>query len=358
MEEIDENSINSNSGDVLFQNEQDYEEIVPQSFCQTSIKTEPSEVENEYDSDNLMRNINGNIEIQENIDDIKVKSEPYNENDESSLDAISEIKSENGESLNENELKDDVKLEPTDHYIDPLDVDVPYSQFDDINTNFSISSQTKYLLASKSNNQCVECNAFFGNMRTLKYHMKTFHEGIKEIPCDQCGKQFLDPGKLKRHVWKFHYKKFQCDFCEKSFRLSKSLEEHVKIAHEGMKFEIKCDNCDKVFESSKCLKKHTRRFHGKIKGKKEGKNPTSRKCDQCDKTFKSFSGLKDHKKVEHEGLKFECHLCDKVFSWSKNLGYHIKTVHEGIKLEIKCDQCDKVFESNSGLKYHIKTGMN
>ena len=47
----------------------------------------------------------------------------------------------------------------------------------------------------------------------------------------------------KKHV---KVKKFQCNFCEKSFRKSGNLMNHIETNHEGQR-KYKCDSCGKSF---------------------------------------------------------------------------------------------------------------
>ena len=89
--------------------------------------------------------------------------------------------------------------------------------FDDSNDlDFEYSEKKS---SSKKIYECEKCDKTFGLARTLKQHIRTVHDGLKDYQCDQCNKAFPQLDKLKRHVAVVHegVKQFQCTECDKGF---------------------------------------------------------------------------------------------------------------------------------------------
>ena len=82
--------------------------------------------------------------------------------------------------------------------------------------------------------KCETCNEKFGHLQILKTHVKTVHEGRKNLG---------HSSDLKRHVTKFHKKDHECKFCGMDFNWLCDLKKHIKIVHEG----LKCEVCNKQF---------------------------------------------------------------------------------------------------------------
>ena len=70
-------------------------------------------------------------------------------------------------------------------------------------------------------NPCQICKKSFTTKRTLKLHVKTVHDELKEYQCNICGKTFGNKSKLQFHIKRVHYsiKPHKCVSCYKSFGL-------------------------------------------------------------------------------------------------------------------------------------------
>ena len=105
-------------------------------------------------------------------------------------------------------------------------------------------------------------------------------------------------------------KKFQCNYCPKSFRAKQELERH-QISHTGER-PFDCKLCDKKFAQSTSLKVHEKRHFG-IK---------EFKCPTCEKCFVESAELRTHQR-KHTGEKpFQCKVCKRSFSTSTSQKNH------------------------------------
>ena len=133
---------------------------------------------------------------------------------------------------------------------------------------------------------------------------------------------------------------FQCDTCEKAFKLNFHLKRHKDSCRHALSF-VTCEECGKKLASKKVLKYH-----------KASCNPSKvYLCFECDISFEYYSILADHRKKEHS--KIVCDFCDHVCHVT-NLKRHIKNKHKGLKpsnankkvnseKRNRCEKCKKVF---------------
>ena len=145
---------------------------------------------------------------------------------------------------------------------------------------------------------------------------------------------------------------FQCDTCEKSFKLNFHLKRHKDSCRHASSF-VTCEECGKKLASKKVLKYH-----------KASCNPSKvYPCFECDISFEYYSILADHRKKEHS--KIVCDFCDHVCHVT-NLKRHIKNKHKGLKPSTankkvksdkknQCEKCEKVFYDKSTLNRHIRS---
>ena len=85
---------------------------------------------------------------------------------------------------------------------------------------------------------CTICGKDFGLETTLKAHIKTIHDCIKNYSCEEagCGKAYATPSLLKIHVDRVHKGiRIFCELCGKAFEESGQLKRHVLSVHEGVK---------------------------------------------------------------------------------------------------------------------------
>ncbi len=136
--------------------------------------------------------------------------------------------------------------------------------------------------------------------------MNLFHKN-KRHTCDLCGKKFVKPFLLKRHVSSVHMKvkNFKCDFCEKSFVAARDLAYHKTREHmaetigagEELKFKSKnyeCEICLMKFVSKAKLGRHVNQRHLNLR---------PFKCTHCKESFKGKREVLNHIEKVHVGGK-------------------------------------------------------
>jgi len=86
-------------------------------------------------------------------------------------------------------------------------------------------------------------------------------------------------------------KRFQCQFCSKSFKLKRHCKDHMKIVHSCRKLLHKCSFCQKKFPIKRNLQLHTMAVHEKLR---------PFKCQLCEQRFSQKSNLQSHHKKVHK----------------------------------------------------------
>ena len=110
---------------------------------------------------------------------------------------------------------------------------------------------------------------------------------------------------------------FQCDTCEKSFKLKFHLKRHKTNCKQFYNY-VTCEDCGKKLVSKRVLKVH-----------KASCNPTKvYSCSECEIIYKQYAALADHRKKHHS--KTICDFCDHECHLT-NLKRHIQNKHKGLR---------------------------
>lgn len=230
--------------------------------------------------------------------------------------------------------------------------------------------------------KCDRCGKGFVIKKNYDCHMLTHTNNELPLECSYCLKRFSNPEHLHRHQiihtenvsYSEKYKVCKCHHCLKTFKDKETLKNHLCVPIEqAVNTKFPCKTCDKVFKHSSGLYNHIRNNH-KLKSTKTlcsvcgsyvsniynhmmrhtGEKPYP--CNQCDKRFASKPQLKQHLLV-HSGLKpFVCSVCAKAFNNLYNLQVH-ERIHKGNRCHI-CPVCNKGFLEKSYLKKHMNVHKN
>ena len=180
--------------------------------------------------------------------------------------------------------------------------------------------------------KCEDCEDSFHNPHLLFKHSLKQHNGLK---CNKCENRYVDQNCYRRHVKIEHEGlRYECKLCGKKFRDAQGLKNH-RNSHLGIK-PFMCDKCDSAFTNSKCLRRHMNKMH----------KVCEVICVQCGKEMESEAGLRKHMK-HHQSE-------NKAVSNSKDvLSKHVEKQHE-IENKVLCNECGKELNSKSGLLKHMK----
>ncbi|EAT46516.1 AAEL002290-PA [Aedes aegypti] len=199
-------------------------------------------------------------------------------------------------------------------------------------------------------------------------------DGSIILACNLCEEGFLVQELLDRHMAQKHDDRdrpFRCSECSKTYLTNGNLQEHIRMAHSGVKFTCKecginlstksswkrhmqghteegytCELCKEKFSSHTVLAKHRRRVHEKVQ-----KNFI---CLECGSTYDDNASLREHRLSHTDIRRWECETCGMKFKRSHNLSVHRKT-HLAQKKPvptIKCQECDEMFTTKMALAAH------
>ncbi|XP_065088444.1 zinc finger protein OZF-like [Ochlerotatus camptorhynchus] len=247
--------------------------------------------------------------------------------------------------------------------------------------------------------RCCRCRFKLTTMEEAREHSKTVHlskrctdpEKIaaKPFECDICFKRYTNKKAWRQHKSLLFIKnKFQCDQCDLSFRLERTLMQH-KDSHNNViqpysrrKDQLpRCCACYEQFDTDELLKKHAdevhypeslstddksnqfpcdlchRRYKSMRILREHQSKPyrvTQYQCATCGRTYRDKSALADHERSHQEERAFICPVCSKPFAMRDSFRKHVKA-HSVAQDRFKCEICGKGFKARANLKCHLIT---
>lgn len=115
--------------------------------------------------------------------------------------------------------------------------------------------------AAKLIYKCQACNKIYGNQKSLRIHIRSYHLMLRPFKCSQCGMEFYKNIELKMHMVKHTgVRDFECGVCNKAFGRKSTLREHMRIHTNDRRF--KCEYCGQTFVQKCSWRGHMRAKHG------------------------------------------------------------------------------------------------
>ncbi|XP_014481724.1 PREDICTED: zinc finger protein 157-like isoform X1 [Dinoponera quadriceps] len=186
---------------------------------------------------------------------------------------------------------------------------------------------------------CGECGKNLNSPYTFYWHIR-IHTGERLFTCHMCGKRFRVNQGLARHLKETHagVKNVPCDLCGRMFSTRRNAEDHRRI-HTGERPYV-CNVCGKTFKQKASLFVHNR-THSDV---------FPFKCSYCGQTFRTRSPLMVHI-TKHTGEKpYACDVCGRCFRIKYELKRH-RLIHSDEK-PWRCTDCDLSFRQKRYLINH------
>ncbi|QLG72267.1 hypothetical protein HG535_0C06220 [Zygotorulaspora mrakii] len=195
--------------------------------------------------------------------------------------------------------------------------------------------------------KCHICERSFAKKSHLERHLLS-HSAEKPFHCSYCDKSFTTSQQLKRHEIT-HTKSFKCPYpdCSESFYKHPQLRAHILAVHEK---KLTCEECGKTFQRPYRLRNHIAKHHNP-----QVENPYQCTHSGCTKNFKTWSQLQNHIKNDHPKLR--CPICDKPCVGDNGLQMHMRVHDETLVAKNwKCHLCDSgPFAKKSDLLDHYRS---
>lgn len=205
--------------------------------------------------------------------------------------------------------------------------------------------------------ECSHCTATYDTYSKLRTHCNT-HKGVKDVNypverlymCDEeaCLKPFRNWKSLQSHRKTVHLINptiFKCHECDETFYQSWTFSYHKKSLHAD---HLRCPFCDVTFVLLKSLQNHVNRFHvNEDIPKTEIRSASAAKSDPP----QSFDF--DRYVVQKKDGSWYCRQCDRKCSTRHNAATHVQMVHWKVK-NFYCTVCNKGYFLRGDYDNHMR----
>ena len=215
------------------------------------------------------------------------------------------------------------------------------------------------------------CKKKISSMTNLKLHLR-IHSDEKPFSCPQCNRSFRRSHHLKQHLTTHKKKRYYCDHCQKTFASNQYLSRHKRTSCRGLlkpscnqkssHVSIHSRDCEKSYQCVMCKKsfklKRNLLRHKLLKNGIAGPTPYLTVVNSKDNSDYKIGNQQwilaenqsTQKSKKKQQKSHKCNKCGKSFMNKAILIKHVR-LHEGIK-PFNCDQCCKPFALEKYLKEH------
>lgn len=296
---------------------------------------------------------NENIILEISTEDLEIKNEIFNPDDENSKDTIdySEEYSSDEQEVKPKKLKTQNRKNKKVARV----CEICGKQI--VN---GLKAYEFHLLSHDPNNpklyECNYCDRQFRVKKSLIQH-QNIHENVKPYNCKYCDETFFNNQAKLHHERRIHtfHKPYKCEPCEKSFYTKNEFNVHTKRKHTRL-LNIICDICNKGFISTNDLKAH-RPIHDNLR---------PFQCDICGKAYPRKSSLHVHSKIHQANKKIiTCPICNAIFYQIQVFRNHVTTSHPtdrktmaSLTQDLTCYVCDTSYPDGPAFKRHLNIHSN
>nr|CAI5819632.1 unnamed protein product [Callosobruchus analis] len=218
----------------------------------------------------------------------------------------------------------------------------------------------EHLLAKHSEiaNRCIYCNMTFTSTQSLDDHILKIHPDFitsvssKVHQCTECTYKTIRISHFKRHIVAKHTDVAdRCIYCNKTFKSTRSLDNHIVKKHPDFITSIsskvhECTECTYKTASTTMLKKHIVRHSDKVQ-----------RCVYCNSTFTRKVTLDDHIVKRHPDfiatISSKVHECTECTFKTVSTSQLKRHIVAGNRKTNKCIYCNKTFKSTQSLDDHV-----
>ena len=243
---------------------------------------------------------------------------------------------------------------------------------------------------------CTECNTYFPNPNSLRYHNDIVHlkkgrdktsNAPKAVSCVFCSQTFSKPCFYYKHANAEHPEELPsqwvpCPICGTYFPNETTLKFHSDFQHGRQKVKqelnelkdtdekpklkyprVNCSFCERDFKKSCYMYKHVNVDHLDLIA------DSWSKCDVCSSYFPTDSSLKCHKDIVHSRkngdnatepsaepstTRVNCPFCTQTFRRLTFMYKHANAEHSEILTNVwhVCEECNNYFPTENSLRYH------
>lgn len=190
---------------------------------------------------------------------------------------------------------------------------------------------------------CGHCGQGFENVHLCRVHQFLHHVGTLRCPFEN--REFINNQAFSVHLKYNHPEIFedetiyQCKTCDENFDNLYDKLKHMKTCD---KRKFNCNHCDKKFRLRCLLRAHLDQVNG----------VTQMICTICNKNFPNKNDLGIHMRSHSNDKPFKCSMCPKAYKTSSARASHQETHNEN---GYTCEICKSKFKARRIMLRHMKT---